>query len=102
MSFKLLALVPALLCAVVWGQDVADSGPPHPIGSSHFNPEEEKVAAFLVDAEEELRSIAEQHTFVEWSFESNINDETEKAKLEFQVQIFAKCHCFLSFQRPGF
>ena len=86
MSLKLLVLVPALLCAVVWGQEVADSGPPHPVGSANYNPEEEKAAAFLLEAEEELRGVTEQHTFIEWNFESNINDETEKAKLEFQVQ----------------
>ena len=50
-----------------------------------YNPEEEKAATFLVKAEEELRDISEQQTFIEWAFESNINDENEKKKLEFQV-----------------
>ena len=85
MSLKLLLVVPALLCTLVRGQGVADGGPPNPVASANYNPEEEKAAAFLAEAEEELRSITEQHTFIEWNFESNINDETEKAKLEFQV-----------------
>jgi hypothetical protein len=85
-----LFFVLAFYLAVAKGQE-ADEGLPHPVGSSNLNPEEEKAAAFIVDAEEQLRDTAEKHTFIEWAYESNINDENEKKKLEFQVFIFYLC-----------
>ena len=50
-----------------------------------MNSEEEKAATFLEDAEEQLRMMTEKSIFIEWAYESNINDENEKKKLQFQV-----------------
>ena len=41
--------------------------------------------AFLLEAEEELRKTTEQATFIEWAYETNITDENEQKKTEFQV-----------------
>ena len=79
MGNSFLFVLTCLIVTAVSGQD----GPPHPIASAHYNPEEEKAANFLVEAENQLRDITEQQTFIEWEFESNINDQTEKKKLEF-------------------
>ncbi len=82
MSTKIVLtlLVTVLCCAVQCQEDV-----PHPVGSALRNPEEEMVAEFLLLNEEVLRNITELQTFVEWEFESNINEETEKRKTEFQA-----------------
>jgi hypothetical protein len=53
--------------------------------SWQFNPEEERVVAFLVEAEEELRNANEQFQFIDWAYSTNITDENEKKKTEFQV-----------------
>ena len=50
-----------------------------------MNSEEEKASTFLEDAEEQLRMMTEKSIFIEWAYESNINDENEKKKLQFQV-----------------
>ena len=50
-----------------------------------MNSEEEKATTFLEDAEEQLRMMTEKSIFIEWAYESNINDENEKKKLQFQV-----------------
>ena len=41
---------------------------------------------FLVGAEEELRNITEQFQFIDWEYSTNITDENEKKKAEFQVK----------------
>ena len=53
-----------------------------------LNSEEEKATTFLEDAEEQLRMMTEKSIFIEWAYESNINDENEKKKLQFQVFFF--------------
>jgi hypothetical protein len=40
---------------------------------------------FLAEAEEELRNMTEQATFIEWAYATNITDENEKKKTKFQV-----------------
>ena len=41
---------------------------------------------FIDRAEKELEQNAIKATFFEWAFESNITDETEKDKLDYQVR----------------
>jgi len=78
-----LALFATNFCCTVLCQE--DEVALSPIGNARQNLEEEKAGKFLEEKEELLRKTTEQHTFVEWNFESNINDETEKKKTEFQV-----------------
>ena len=87
MYFKLLAAATVVGVALLSAVCRAQVGLPNPVGSAQYNLEEERAAAFLVDAEEQLRNITEMSTFIEWAFESNINDDTEKKKLEFQVNL---------------
>jgi len=85
MSSKVFGLALLAILAIAMGP-VAVHGLPQSLNNVQYNPDEEKAAAFLADAEEELRSI----TFIEWNYVSNITDETEKAKLESQVNNFAQ------------
>ena len=41
---------------------------------------------FFVEVEEELRNITEQFQFIDWEYSTNITDENEKKKTEFQVE----------------
>lgn len=43
---------------------------------------------FLVEAEEELRKTAEQSTYIDWAYKTNITEENEEKKTEFQVCLF--------------
>ena len=77
MYFKLLAAATVVGVALLSAVCRAQVGLPNPVGSAQYNLEEERAAAFLVDAEEQLRNITEMSTFIEWAFESNINDDPE-------------------------
>jgi len=53
--------------------------------SSSLNAEEERLQDFLLEAEEKFRSASEQMSFISWNYAININNETEKKKVDFQV-----------------
>jgi hypothetical protein len=78
-------LLVGVLCGLAGSQE-APEAVPHPAGSAKYNAEERRAADFLSTAESELQNVTVEHVFIEWDYESNINDETEKKKLEFQVR----------------
>jgi len=51
----------------------------------YYNAEEEgKISEFIDRAEKELEQNAIKSTFIEWAFATNITEETEKTKLDYQ------------------
>ena len=57
----------------------------HPVPSSKWNSVEQKVSKFIDEAERELQEAANKQTFVEWDYATNINDENEAKRLDYQV-----------------
>lgn len=53
--------------------------------SSCFNNEEVRLQEFLAVSEEQLRNASETMSFISWNYAININNETEKNKVDFQV-----------------
>ena len=70
-------LLGLLVAALVRGQ--------HPVASGQLNAEEVRVKRFIDRAEVELLKNAEESTFIEWAYSSNITDHNEKVKVEQQV-----------------
>jgi hypothetical protein len=50
-----------------------------------LNEEEVRLQEFLAVSEEQLRNASETMAFISWNYAININNETEKKKLDFQV-----------------
>ena len=56
------------------------------VPSRRLNAEEVRLKKFIDSAEVELLKNAEESTFIEWAYASNITDHNEKIKVEQQVQ----------------
>ncbi len=57
----------------------------HPLTAhDNYNEVEAAAASFINRAENELHGLAQDHTLVEWAYESNITDHNEKVKLAFK------------------
>ncbi len=66
-----------LLAALCSAQHPLQPGEP-------LSPEEQRAAAFVTKAEEELLENARQATLVEWAYYTNITDHNEKVRLDYQ------------------
>ena len=56
------------------------------VPSRRLTAEEVRLKKFIDSAEVELLKNAEDSTFIEWAYASNITDHNEKIKVEQQVQ----------------